>query len=223
MNRETAFIYSKASKNPNAILQRNLKCHNVQSLKFFLDRFKVIERQVNMYYSLGKYRRGVPYRVPNNPEKDFEITDDWKKNHWREMISYDFFIDIDAKKDEEFKWSLMSAKIIKQEMDNKSYTYEMRFSGRGFHFVIPYDNFKSDLGFEPFTNNIYRWYYALAKHLQEEYSEMIDLRVYDARRVVKVPYSLSFYDDGVFVCRPVSSLEKFRREDYLLEKMENLL
>ena len=58
----------------------------------------------------------------------------------------------------------------------------------------------------------------LAEYLKENYAKSIDLRIYDDKRVIKVPYSLSIYDrKQAYVCLEFESrkeIETMEREDF---------
>ncbi len=219
-NREFALITSKVSENEikNHIAERNLRCHNVQGLNYLIRWYDVISNKINLYYSLAEYKHGLPLRFLGDKERDFEVTSDWNKNHWKEMIHYDFLIDIDAKNQQQMKGALYTAMKLRDMLIKNRGRFEVRFSGRGFHFIILNDFYK-DLKdpFKPNTDiNIFTKYRKLADKFNQ-ISEQIDVNIYDSRRLVKVPYSLAFYDDGAFVCCPVTTLENFDRNYYKLE------
>jgi hypothetical protein len=60
--------------------------------------------------------------------------------------------------------------------------------------------------------NIYQYYTMIAKYFYQQFSDLIDWKIYDSRRVCKVPYSIAAYPDiGRFViCLPFSSDEQFK-------------
>jgi hypothetical protein len=92
----------------------------------------------------------------------------------------------------------------------------LRFSGDGFHFIIPYIKLGLDerKSFDPSVeDNIYNLYKRIALRLKEEYSELIDESVYDGRRVAKLPYSLALYPHGSYVCLPFNTDDEFDEFD----------
>ena len=57
----------------------------------------------------------------------------------------------------------------------------------------------------------------LGKVLHDEHSELVDWKIADSRRVIKLPYSLVFYEGVRYVCMPLKSredVENFRLEDF---------
>ena len=96
--------------------------------------------------------------------------------------------------------------------------YETRFSGRGFHVIIRGERFrKHNSNYLPYTeNNIYELYSKIAIKIDKEITELIDLSIYDSRRLCKVPYSLAIFDDNIYVCHPFiskSEIQHFNIDD----------
>lgn len=208
-NHETAMI------KPNFVQEdfktiRMLRIHNVQHLDLWLKFMHIWDSQkiYNIYYSLAGYEKGIPYSTLYLSERDFG---DWKKNHWKEMVSYDFLLDIDGKNTSEIDFAYYSAKEIKKFFDKFGVPYNLRFSGMGFHFIIPYDYFEElGLSFNPSDENrIYKFYNEIARKLNERFSVMIDTKIYDTRRVCKIPYSLALYNGRACLCRPFESDDDF--------------
>lgn len=210
-NREFALAYSKATKKYNSIFERNLRLHNTQAIDFFCYKYNLYGRKVNWYYSLAKYTNGVPMRTFT--EGDKIVTDEWKKIHWRKMVGYDFVIDIDSKHDASFDYVFLSAQLIKKFLDDKDFKYEVRFSGNGFHFIVPYQYFTA-FSLDPYSHrSVYKYLYSVALKLFNHKTEMVDLKVYDSRRLIKLPYSLTYYDHGIYVCAECD-LDNFNVKDY---------
>lgn len=184
-----------------------IRIHNVQGIDVWFKVLKIHEflRGYNVYYSLAKYKEGIPYSTLELAKRDFG---NWTKEHWKEMVSYDFLLDIDAGNHNEIEFAVYSAKEIKKLFDKLEVPYHLRFSGRGFHFVIPYEFFPIDADgltelhcFNPDSDyNIYNVYNKIAVELSKRYSEMIDTTIYDSRRVTKIPYSLALYNGRNYVC-----------------------
>lgn len=195
---------------------RMLKCHNVQHLDYILNRgIRMFEKKIpfNFYYSLAKYRNGIPNQTFNLSLRDNE---EWAKMHHKEMIAYDFLIDVDSGTHEDIDYAHDTARRIIDYFDKLTVPYELRFSGMGFHIVIPYAYFHSSLlTFNPQDdNNIYQLYSRIAKMLKAKFSDMLDTGIYDSRRVCKIPYSLALYDDKVYMCSPLNDRKYF--DDFFL-------
>ena len=208
-NRETAII------KPNYLdakfrSVRMMRVHNVSHLDAWMKSMHIFDSQklYNLYVSLAKYKEGIPYSTLKLAERDFT---DWKINHWKEMVSYDFLIDIDAGNLNEMDFAYYSAKEVKKFFDSCGTPYYLRFSGMGFHFIVPYDYFSHlNLSFDhTVENSIYRFFNGIAEKLHNRFSEMIDVRIYDSRRVIKIPFSLALYDDRVHLCKPFESDDDF--------------
>ena len=209
-NREVMFINMNHSL--GGATTRMIRIHNVQGIDIW---FKVLrihqfQREYNLYYSLAKYRNGIPFSTLDLAKRDFG---DWNENHWKEMESYDFLLDIDAGCHHDIMFAYSSAASVKKLFDECNVPYHLRFSGRGFHFVIPYEYFNLMFAYDAFNpdavGNVYSVFMDIAMKLHSLYSEMIDMTIYDSRRVTKIPYSLALYDGRNYVCTSFSSEEEF--------------
>ncbi len=220
-NREFAFIFPKGSPKGNMIKVRNRRVHTIQTLDFVMSYFKF--KRENLYYSVASYRNGLPYNNYKSEKADQIIQNNWKMDHYHNIISYDFVVDIDCKNHVDLDFALESAKLVKRYLNVKGYKTEVRFSGRGFHVIVNYDHF-SEYPFENILNqiSIFQAYKQIAKELYDNCSSMIDTKIYDTRRLIKIPYSLVFYEDCEYVCLPLTDdmLENWKLEDM---KVENIL
>lgn len=214
--RETMLIPPKHSVSGGKTT-RMIKIHNVQHLDLWLQSMHIADskKDYNMYYSLAKYKDGIPHGSLNLSERDFG---NWNEDHWKEMESYDFVIDVDAGNHKEIEFAYYSAVKVKKFFDELNVPYNLRFSGMGFHFLIPYNYFsdlKMDLSFDPDSeHSIYNLYNSIANKLHKKFSEMVDVTIYDSRRVIKIPYSLAMYSSGNFICMPFYSDEEFDKFYY---------
>lgn len=213
-NREFVMLASKVQNINKGISKRNLRVHNTQSFQFWLYRLRAYEssRLYNLYYSLSTYKNGVPYHNASNLSWD---DDEYNENAWKEFVGYDFFVDVDSENFENMNFAAETAESIKKLFDELNFPYYLRFSGRGFHFISDYAHFsKLKLSFNPdLDNSIYNLYGKIAEKLYKEFSEMIDFDIYDSRRICKIPFSLSIYDEGAFQCIPVQNLENYKNFD----------
>lgn len=217
--REFALI----NKSDNNRTIRMLKCHNVNHLDYILN--SVVHMfdgndLLNLYYSLAKYREGIPNqdlsKGLHNPTRD---NSEWNNRHFEEMTGYDFLIDIDCDTHEEIEYGHESLMYIMKLLNANAVKYEVRFSGCGFHIVIPYE-FMPQLPLDPKADgNIYRLCSRIARYLYADYSELIDYKIYDSRRLCKLPYSMSAYPDNSksYMCFPFHSTEQVKmfKLDYL--------
>lgn len=218
-NREFALLIPRFVDNPDIRKRsvRTLKSHNVQGLDFNLKVTKMFikETPYNFYYSMAKYKNGLPNQILNFVTRD---NSEWKKSHYEEMVGYDYLIDIDAPDSNDMQFAYDSALNIKNLFDKLNVPYELRFSGLGFHFIINYKYLPQDLTLNPHEeNNLYQFLSNLTKLIFKECSEMIDKNLYDSRRLCKIPYSLALYKNDAFVCSPFLNdveFDNFKLERY---------
>lgn len=187
---------------------RFLKFVNVQSIQYY--QHDIIHDDVfNYYHTLATYKNGVPYDLKTinafGKAARKEAQQVWRKTHTDHVVSFDYLIDIDAGGDQDIMWSFESAKMIKALFDTCEVPYSLRFSGMGFHFVIP-----NHVLVNGNIDDTIKEYGEICRYLHNEISEMVDLNVVDSMRVVKAAYSLSCYEDGIMrVCFPFNSDEEF--------------
>jgi hypothetical protein len=140
------------------------------------------------------------------------------------MDGYDFLIDVDAGDFEDIDGAYQSTREIISFFDFKDIPYEIRFSGKGFHLIIPHNYFSLfNVNYTIMFNlkeekNVYQLYSKIAKKLSDRFSEMIDLKIYDSRRVCKIPFSLALYKERIYVCYPFTTIEEF--DDFRLINFE---
>lgn len=130
--------------------------------------------------------------------------------------SYPFAIDIDNKN---LKIAWKEAKVIKDIFDKYELPYSLRFSGsKGFHFVIDsrfieLDKKVIDLPelFGKVVNNI----------MTDELLKSIDTSIYDARRVLKLAYSLCNNNGVEYICLPLDdkNFNSWKYEDMEMLKI----
>lgn len=187
---------------------------------------------LNTYYSLAAYQRGIPI----NDEYFFTIPKSkWKSEHWKEMTAYDFVVDIDCKDMHEAKTiGYESALMVHDWLVKRGFDVQIRFSGKGFHLVVTFEQFQKRAGFtfhssfDPDSEeSIYSHYQHLASEMHDSLTEWIDLGIYDSRRVIKLPFTLSFYKEetGVrpVVAYPFSSIKEFKYFNFDNLYLENFI
>lgn len=215
-NREIMFGKPKWSKKAGNTV-RMIRIHNVQHLDLWINQLNIMDnlRDVNLYYSLAKYKDGIPMGSLYLKNRDFG---NWIEDHWKQMMGYDFLLDIDADDHETLKYAFHSAKNIKKFFDDCKVPYYLRFSGCGFHFLISHQ-FLPKLSFDPKEDiNIYKYCKEIALKLYDKYSELIDTGIYDSRRVTKIPYSISLYEKQNYLCLPFLTHLEF--EHFKLDNMK---
>ena len=214
IKRRESVIISKTD-NRATIRYMNLFCPDSLKCLYKSTRFLDTEKECNLYSSLAKFKGYFPVRgfYGEKRRKDVAKIKDGE-NYAKSIISMDFALDIDAPDHTYIGEAFFNAKQIKRLFDNLDVPYSLRFSGCGFHFVIPAQYFKHNRSYDGYVeDNIYQVYRALADCLYNEFSEFIDTSIYDMKRVLKTPYSLAIYDpETVYVCWEYRSDEEF--EDF---------
>lgn len=201
-------------------LSKWYRCFNVQSLDYVFANENIKENKFNCFVSLAKYYE-VPYRIRNKDFPDDKLSIyGWnsREDNYKYVKEFDFFIDIDADSHDDIDFAYYSTKEICNFLDNVPVTYCIRFSGRGFHILIPEScfNFKKVYDYKS-SNSIYKVYAQLAKYLYDMYSELIDTKIYVSRCKIKLPLSISLYEDDEYICLPLSRNDF---DNFKLEKMK---
>ncbi len=195
---------------------RDIRCHSVQHVTGVLvHKLQCAYKKdnFNLYSSVARFQNGIPFNNLYFKERDMT---EWRKNCWKEIIAYDLLIDIDSEDHSEINFTYRSAERIKEIFDYFGVPYELRFSGCGFHFVIPYRFLPQSLSFNPKDeNNIYNFCRRFAIALNKQCSEMVDVGIYDHRRVCKLPYSIAMYENENYLCLPFLTDLEF--QDFKLE------
>lgn len=211
-NREVCIIMPNYLGDIKFKVTRMMRIHNTHHLKVWLDSMHILDgtREYGLYYSLARYKDGIPYSTLRLTDRDFS---DWNQNNWKEIVSYDCVIDVDCNNHKEIDFVYYSAKEIKKLFDKLNVPYYIRFSGMGFHFIIPFQYFKdSGIGISfnhSDDDSIYKSFMRIAMGLHNNYSELVDTTIYDSRRVVKMPFSIALYDGKEYLCKPFGSDDDF--------------
>lgn len=227
-NREYCYLVPNVYKEsvPKYFNMRYMRCHNIQSFDFFLSFSKFFLSSnlgvFNLYYSIAKYKKGLPHMILKDTHERTEQKKKWSKEHHKNMIAYDFFVDFDAPSTKEIPEVHAHVKTFKKFLDRHVIPYNIRFSGMGFHVIIPHEFFKPlERHFNPHTKgNIYELYSRIAKKLNSRFSKYIDTGIYDSRRVCKIPYTLVFYENEYYITWEFSNNLEFENFDIESLKIE---
>ena len=227
-NRETALLTPAYTKVGFKSL-RNIRCHSTQTFDFMLKwaGLNQDDRPVNIYHSLATYKEGIPqeWKMANRKETYAE----WDKKRIRKTIAYDFVVDIDAPTHKEI--GMAQEDTIRLYNILKPYNPSIRFSGKGFHIYISYEDMCGFRGmgirkssFNPDKSpNVYNDYYIIAKAMHDTITEFIDLCIYDSRRLIKCPNTLAFYGPkDVYICKEltIKELEEFELDKYKIKECD---
>lgn len=211
------FALIKRAWTGKEVVIRWLTLHNHKDLQYHIKDKKMETEQIpfSFYHSIATLKPEEDVPKTYIPEKEKE---QWKDTYYEHIQGFDLFIDIDAPKDETtgkvfIDLAYESTKTIKTLFDKHQFPYSLRFSGRGFHFITPHHYFAQlQKHFNPhndINSNIYTLYRNIAKYLYDQHSELIDLQMYESKRLCKIPYSIACYQDQAFICYPFASDQEF--------------
>lgn len=226
-DRETALLVPSWSKDRATTGDRYWRIQNAQGFQYMIKRTAYFKFPINIYYSVGEYRNGIPKsdKQYNSVVPELE---EFKKEPWKHQTKYDFVIDIDAHGEEdEFELAKIQTIRIRDHFKRKKIPHEVRFTGNGYHIVIKYEDYQTarEFSFNPNDErNIYREYAEYAKFLKQNNS-LVDISIYDHRRVIKLPFSVVCNQDEDYVCLPLinKELEMLNKSDFKLKNCMHLL
>ena len=219
-DRETACMIPNHRKQPRKqSMYRYNKIFTPQGITFTLfQSINCIEEgfPLQLYHSLATYKTGLPQFSGTRFMWKNE-TDKWNENKHQEMIAYDLQIDIDCPDTDpprQYAEETKSDAIkVSKLLDSCGMPYYLRYTGKGYHFIIPHRYFAC-LGhhFHPHDNqesSVYTYCDKVTSALNETISEFIDTGLHDSTRITKNPYSLVFYPEGIYVCWPFKTKQEF--------------
>lgn len=219
VGRETAFL----SKGKGASF-RNIKAHKVDYLVVNFKGLGFFTKKLNIYNSVA-YIENMPM-FSFNPDKRKEQGKEFNNDFDTYHRGSDFVIDVDFKGD--FDKTYAETKEVVELFDELKLPYYVKFTGNGFHIVIPYV-------FIPLSNigGMERTFSEVATAIQEildlslmdtdvydEFGELKRVGIYDKRRVVKASYSLDVTTGRM--CYPLSK-EQFETFSYDMASPEYVL
>ena len=220
-------VGKKNKKDPKKrMLTRYYMGYSLDLLKDSLERNGVLhDPSAKIYYDLATWKNSeniTPIFSFNNDkrtEQKKKFTGTPGKNNGEYitlMKSYDFCIDIDSK---DLMKAHKEAKIIKGIFDKYKICYQLRFSGsHGFHFCIDAKYITTRIKpinrpalFGKIVENLSR----------DERLSTPDMSIYDARRVLKLAYSLCNNDGTEYVALPLDNrqFEFWKYEDMRMSEV----
>lgn len=200
--------FAMLSKKELILSSRNHKVHNIQQFQKVYFGLKAWDNLQNLYISLATYQKGINWigTYFNHERKD--KTRKWAKVHYKEMVGYDFVIDVDSPDHDNIQIAADDCSNIMKLFNELNVPYRVRFSGCGFHVLIDSKHFPT-LNTDPKQkNSVYKLHIEMANYLYENYSELIDLSIYDSRRVIKLPFSVAVYGNGSYIVLPINHINQ---------------
>jgi len=171
----------------------------------------------NIYKSIATYYSTIG--ITNKRE--------WSINHTKKITKYDLVIDIDPLENNEK--GIIEAKegalLVVELYDELDIPYSIKFSGKGFHITTDGNDIKdsTDVSFlMTDENNVYKLCKSIQDKLKEKCSCLIDDKINEPNRLIKLCYTLSLYPEtsDIRVCHPINSyeeLENFETKNALIE------
>lgn len=201
--RENAFI------NVTNTFKYNARCVVVKETTHILKnmmRFYFHERDYNIYSSVARFDFAKLSRDKEFPPFSFNLMKrkqqmtEFNIKHEGYRMAYDFVLDFDVKESHNETYKQVS--IIKNQFDVFKVPYILRFSGSGFHVIVP----SKYLPVSYDKLNIISKLKNTAIQLKTIYNlSCLDTGIYDGRRVIKTAYSID--NKTGLVCLPLTDFE----------------
>ena len=155
----------------------------------------------NIYYSMMKYKNGIPSLKPYLRKREDIMPEYWIKQHFYTAISYDFLLDFDMDSDKDFEQVKKEVLITHNNLVLCGCEHKINFTGNGFHIIIPYNALNVDIDLTKDFGLLSEFLQLIQEQMMKK-CPSLDVGVgSDARRVSKIPFSLSIYED--LTCRVV--------------------
>lgn len=220
-------VRKRSKKDPRKfIIARYYMGYSLDLLKDSLNRNDVLDDESSkIYYDLSTWKNSdgmtpiFSFNQITRNEQKVRFSGNPTKNNGEYitlMKTYDFAIDLDSKVHEK-AWK--DAKTIKEIFDKYKLPYQLRFSGsKGFHFCIDArfittraNPIKRPGTFGDIMNNM----------IKDERLETVDTSIYDARRILKLAYSLCNNDGIEYVALPLddNQFKNWKYEDMQMLKV----
>lgn len=210
INREGALLHKgiyAESEDREQTKSNNVRFKILQSINdVHFSLFKLLiqnDKSYNVYYSLAEYNGPIPIvsKVGMDRETVQRNKEVWNYNHWKRMTGYDWLIDIDSENIDYIHGHVDTAiKVYKYlKIKQKVQEISIRFSGCGFHLIVPFKNIPLKLKdvdegqmFNPEYKyrSIYTNLNKINKHISDLFGTDIDTGLSDSRRLCKCPDTL---------------------------------
>ncbi len=217
-DRELALIVSKGYAGENQRSTRHIRIRNERDWQWWILKWSgMVDKgtHYNFYHSMATFKGGFPDLPAKHLDRRKAI-ETWNRHYYDNINGYDCLIDIDSPTHDHIYTAQESTMLIAQWLDERHYKYEIRFTGCGFHIIIPFKEWKN-LNCNPLVpHNIYLQMKSMVNHLHDNISEYVDTTVIDSKRVAKIPNTLAIYHNKVFICTVLNynGLVNFKIEDY---------
>jgi hypothetical protein len=211
-HRELCFLSQKGEPKKKAV--RYLLCFSIDFWKKHTKWFNFDKSLLNVYHSVAFFKSNVPCFSWDLKRRTIkEEYKEFNENYEKFVKGYNFFLDLDGKKD--FEKCYAETKEIKKIFDEYRLPYYMLNSSKtGFHFHI-LSEYLPDYPIKELLDVTYKVMYNLKGIYSFETLDMLN----DLKRVCKVPYS--YVCDGS-ICLPLTD-EMFSNFKPEMVSMKNVL
>lgn len=213
INREVFFKDAEGSMH-----MRPLKIFSMQGVEHNIDYTGFSKKKFHFYSSVSSLNFADYPNPPTNKRDWKAYREQFNKDFLSLVDGYDFVLDIDHK---DLLVAHEIALKVKKIFDEFLLPYYVVFSGqKGFHFRIDWADIKLALGIPPLewveTSKLLAK--GIAKEIGFKFGSDID-SIYDARRVIRVPYSVHPLTGCVALPLSDTQFEHFEPENFKLESV----
>ena len=233
-HRETFFLPFDKLKNSTPPI-RWMNASAIKFLKMHWDRYKFLDKDMNIYSSLATYKNfptfSYSWRVKSEQQRV------WMKEFHKYINGYDLFVETDSK---DIEKSHADTLKIKNFLDDYNIKYSLKFSGsKGFHYIVQYSEFEFlglkiyDEEIEKKAGNFKFWMKNFPMSLSQlkKFSDLvllfkliawrlhtilgcetIDTSVQDVKRVIKLAYSWDVKSGLIALPLTDEQLTNFRKD-----------
>jgi hypothetical protein len=166
--------------------RRWLVPYKVSFLDEIMRYLKIKEQRQNIYRSLEKYDRIMSMSFEN--EQRIIDMAKWKKERASHVIGVDFGIDLDNKP-YDYDTLFGDADKIKSLLDKYDVIYSFWVSGRGFHFIIPFEALPDEIQSYD-KKDLINMYFTIADEILSGIRSE-DMSIYTPTRVLKYPFTIA--------------------------------
>lgn len=200
---------------------RNLRLYSKEGLQFWFNRYCAIEQDTpyNLYCSVAEYKGYFPNlkSAQNTKEENDELIKQFYTDYHKKIAYYPLLIDIDDRGDSDS--TKEQVLLISALLKDNDVAHVIVFTGNGFHILAEQQSTEYDYSKE---GNVYDKHKQIAQLLIGAGCEGVDINVYGARALMKIPYTIAHCKDGQYIVTPLTEeqVKTFNRQDYSIEQYQ---
>lgn len=196
---------------------RGLMANHTKFLDRHFSRYSVDKNDVDIYYSLAKLKK-IPVMSYNPQQRKEQMGE--LDSAYEEIYSFDYGWDFDNVDKSVKGFNKAKKEVIKVMtfFDSYNIPYNIRFSGSGFHLVVP----EIEGGFEHknFPQMMGTLYNVAEKVKNILELETLDLSVYDIRRIWRLPFTINTKTGKVALPLNKRQFKDYHWEDYNVDNFK---